>query len=192
MQKSWREDTNKLTFIVCRRPSPPDVDINVAEPEIDHVIRAGKQDQPTYMIGDVNLFLNLEHEQDEDGDDDMSRPFVRGEIELMIAMKNDRGSGYGRATLLAFLKYIKRHEAEIVDTYITDQAEELGDWGRELRIGVKIGEDNKRSRKLFGSVGFEQVGEPNYFREVEYKLLDWGKVEDCEGWEEKRYISKSV
>jgi hypothetical protein len=53
-------------------------------------------------------------------------------------------------------------------------------------LGVKIGRENVRSRRLFESVGFEQVGGENYFGEVELRLVRG--VEGVEGWREVRYV----
>ena len=146
------------------------------------------------MIGDVNLFLHKDFEVDENGDD-TDKAYLKGEIELMIAVSEYRGKGLGKATLLAFLRYITEKEAQIIKTFIEGEVASgngTPDLGDHIRLGVKIGEDNERSRKLFGSVGFEQLGEPNYFKEVELQLLDrkllnWEKVPGVEAWMLVRY-----
>ena len=190
MQKSWRQDHNKLTFIVCRPYTQPGRGSSALSPaDIICGLHPGGRDKPDYMIGDVNLFLHKDYEQDESGDD-TDKAYLRGEIELMIAVPEYRGKGLGKVTLLAFLRYIREKEAQIIKTFIEgEQASGNGtaDLGDHIRLGVKIGEDNERSRKLFGSVGFEQVGEPNYFKEVELqlldrKLLDLEKAPGVEAW----------
>lgn len=190
MQKSWRQDHNKLTFIVCRPYTQPGRGTSALSPaDIICGLHPGGRDQPDYMIGDVNLFLYKDYEQDENGED-TDQAYLKGEIELMIAVPEHRGKGLGKATLLAFLRYIREKEAQIIKTFIEgEEASGNGtaDLGDHIRLGVKIGEDNERSRKLFGSVGFEQVGEPNYFKEVELQLLDrksldLDKIPGVEAW----------
>lgn len=188
MQKSWRQDHNKLTFIVCRPYTQPGRGTSALSPaDIICGLHPGGRDKPDYMIGDVNLFLHKDFEVDENGDD-TDKTYLKGEIELMIAIPEYRGKGLGKATLLAFLRYITEKEAQIIKTFIEGEVASgngTPDLGDHIRLGVKIGEDNERSRKLFGSVGFEQVGEPNYFKEVELqlldrKLLDWEKIPSVE------------
>lgn len=143
MQKSWRNDHDKLTFIACIPISTP-----------SH--KAGQSDTPDRLIGDVNLFLSPADE-DEEG--------CIGELELMIAPKNARRQGYGRATILTFLHYIQMHLQEILSEYKSKvEVEKM----RLLQLKVKIGSKNEKSIKLFESIGFVKVAEsPNYFGELE-------------------------
>jgi RimJ/RimL family protein N-acetyltransferase len=111
------------------------------------------------MIGDVNLFLTPADE-DEEG--------CVGEIELMIARKDQQRRGYGRAAVLAFMNYIQRNLEGILAEY----ARSIGrnDVGniKLLQLRVKIGGKNERSINLFEGIGFMKVGEgENYFGEVE-------------------------
>lgn len=195
MQKSWRQDHNKLTFIVCRPYSQPGRGTSALSPaDIICGLHPGGRDKPDYMIGDVNLFLQKDFEVDKNGED-TEKAYMKGEIELMIADPEYRGKGIGKATLLAFLRYIREKEAQIIKTFVEgEEASGNGivDLGDHIRLAVKIGEDNERSKKLFGSVGFEQIGEPNYFKEVELQLLDrnlwdWEKVSGVEAWRLVRY-----
>lgn len=181
MQRSWRADGDKLTFIACL-PLPPDI---VKEGAVGN----WEGDAEDRMVGDVNLFLGPAGEDDEQGAEVRERPVVSAEVVLMIASPMHRRRGLGRATLLAFLQYVKVHEREIVGEFAVSEAvkgevKERLDKG-ELRLGVKIGKENMRSRKLFESVGFVQVGEVNYFGEVELRLC--GGVKEVDGWEELRY-----
>src|SRR5438445_492160 len=98
MQRSWRIDCDKLTFIICLpiasrtfRPSS---------------IQSQKDDPPFNLVGDINLFLTPADEDPEG---------CIGELELMIAPKAFRRQGYGRAALLAFLNYMQKHQDEILD-----------------------------------------------------------------------------
>ncbi|MCJ1247442.1 hypothetical protein MMC30_004656 [Trapelia coarctata] len=145
MQQSWRQDPDKLTFIAC-----------LPLGRESEVVRAGSGDSPDCMLGDVDLFLTASEED-----------AVIGEVELMIAIKDQQGHGYGRASLLAFLRFIVEHEQGIMEEF-----ERMSSGGRGIEgLVVKIGEANQRSIGLFGSVGFERVGEGgNYFGERELKM----------------------
>ncbi|KAH8279992.1 hypothetical protein KR054_011198, partial [Drosophila jambulina] len=79
MQRSWREDSDKLTFII-----------------LDAGIYAQNQDEIAAMVGDTNLFL---HPDPEDEDQQVA------EAEIMIAEPAARGRGYGREAMLLMLKY---------------------------------------------------------------------------------------
>nr|XP_016931214.1 N-acetyltransferase 9-like protein [Drosophila suzukii] len=78
MQRSWREDDDKLTFII-----------------LDAELYSRDQDEIAAMVGDTNLFLH----QDPDSDHQVA------EAEIMIAEPNARGKGFGREAMLLMLKY---------------------------------------------------------------------------------------
>jgi GNAT superfamily N-acetyltransferase len=170
MQQSWRQDADKLTFIACL-PMP-----------LDSTIPADKDDAPERMIGDTNLFLRVDVVVDDDDDDyevnNGKKKEVIGEIELMIAEKQNQGRGFGRAALLAFLWFVTRHEEGIISEFSLLDLEE-GKGEKMKYLSVKIGQDNKRSLALFESLGFEKVApEANYFGEFELRRhnLDAGEV----------------
>ncbi|TEY34232.1 hypothetical protein BOTCAL_0643g00010 [Botryotinia calthae] len=98
MQRSWRTDHDKLTFIICL---PEERD---ASPEI----RKGVSDAPAKMIGDVNLFIS-EADVDEEG--------CIGEIEIMIAERSARGKGLGRSAVVAFLEYLRSNLEKVLEEY---------------------------------------------------------------------------
>lgn len=143
MQKSWRADHDKLTFIAC-------IPVSTA------AFKAGQSDAPDRMIGDVNLFLS-QADEDEEG--------CIGELEIMIAPKEARRQGYGRATILTFLHFIQMHLDDILAEYKSKlNVEKM----RLLQLKVKIGSKNEKSIMLFESIGFVKVEEsPNYFGELE-------------------------
>lgn len=148
MQKSWRSDTDKLTFIACMPP----------EDTTGQQIQADFHDTPDRMIGDVNLFLSPADEDDEG---------CIGELELMIAPLDKRRQGYGRATILSFMHYIERHLPEILAEYKGDAQGTM----KLLQLKVKIGSKNEKSIGLFESIGYLKVGEgANYFGEIELSL----------------------
>ncbi|XP_037071147.1 N-acetyltransferase 9-like protein [Pollicipes pollicipes] len=75
MQRSWREDDGKCTFIV-----------------LDRATYESAADEVAAMIGDVNLFLA-------DGEAGAA------EVEVMIAEQGARGAGRGRQAAAAMLRY---------------------------------------------------------------------------------------
>ncbi|KAI9767595.1 MAG: hypothetical protein M1840_005632 [Geoglossum simile] len=144
MQCSWRIDGDKLTFILCSQDPV-------------HNESPGEN-----MVGDVNLFLTR--------DGDSTANSVVGEVELMIAEKRMRGKGLGRASLLAFLKFITLHQEEILGEYKKHGDE--NERGVLAYLRAKIGEGNMESIGLFESLGFRKVGEEaNYFGEVELRIV---------------------
>ncbi|KAG9785631.1 hypothetical protein KCU88_g2436, partial [Aureobasidium melanogenum] len=174
MQRSWRVDGDKLTFIICR-PVPEN---NSSA----GTTRDGQQLDLTSMIGDVNLFISL---VEDDADDDQHQLLLVGEVELMIAEKTEQGKGLGRAALLAFLRYIMLHERLILTEFqagqraIKDHSEStstLENHGassptRFDHFAVKIGQTNHRSMALFESLGFRKTSDtPSYFGEYELRL----------------------
>ncbi|KAH8693706.1 GNAT domain-containing protein [Talaromyces proteolyticus] len=180
MQKSWREDADKLTFIVCLAlPLASGSGSGSSESE---VIRLSDQfDGPERMVGDVNLFLRIDEEEEGDGGK------IVGELELMIAERQNQGKGYGRAALLVFLRYIVEHENGIVAEFLRTEKRAAAAAATQTNkldyLSVKIGQTNIRSVRLFESLGFVRVAdEPNYFGEVELRragLVKAGVEEMC-------------
>ncbi|KAH7077349.1 GNAT domain-containing protein [Paraphoma chrysanthemicola] len=163
MQQSWRLDHDKLTFIVCHAPSTAQETSTVGE------IRAGIHDAPERMIGDVNLFLYEDEDEDDATQDSITpnKPII-GELEIMIAAVPARGRGLAHATLLAFLGYISTNMSLILAEYIAGSDEKSERYLKYLR--VKIDQENVKSLGLFGKLGFQNVGGVNYFREIEMRM----------------------
>lgn len=199
MQKSWRSDGDKLTFIICL--APEDVEISKStDPsqkekngEGGNVV-PGLHDAPDRMVGDVNLFLYPVEDDDEYDDNTVvdqtsstaniktenpQRQLI-GELEIMIATPSHRGRGLARETLLAFLSYILTSLPSILaehDIYTSISTPnpniDTKSKGRSelTHLRAKINKDNERSIRLFSSVGFVRTSvEANFFGEVEMRL----------------------
>lgn len=167
MQRSWRQDADKLTFIVCRP---------LASSEGESIQLSSESDSSQNMVGDINLFLRID-----DGEEGDAPPEIVGEIELMIAEKANQGQGFGKAALLTFLRYIVERQAVIIEEFVNaDVQTETVDRLRAARarlgfacLSVKIGQANSRSLALFESLGFRKVSaEPNYFGEFELRRVE--------------------
>lgn len=170
MQKSWREDGDKLTFIVCLAPD------GVRECGDVGKVKGVCWDGEQRMIGDVNLFLVHEEQEKElaEGSSEAGVVVVVGEVEIMIAREDLQGRGYGKATLRTFLWYvIKMRDQMLREYYLGERArQERTPSGAKLRyLRVKIDQENRRSIALFESVGFKTTSKAvSYFGEVELRL----------------------
>lgn len=180
MQRSWRTDHDKLTFIICQ---PLDRSFTHGEPETLIPLPGYHFDAPDRMIGDINLFLFADEEEDNSGGD-LSTTGVIGEIELMIPDPATQRQGYGRRSLITFMHYILIEWSSIAQEYSSGQdCKPKHTHPPKLEyLRAKINDSNVRSIRLFESVGFKKIGETaNYFGEVE---LRWkGTVEDVEAVE---------
>ncbi|KAJ1311585.1 hypothetical protein OPQ81_010066 [Rhizoctonia solani] len=92
MQRKWRDDADKLTFIILARTDPEPV---MTDP--DSIRRLP-------MIGDVNLFLK--HLETDDGDR------KEAEVEIMIAERGYRRKGLAFEALQMFLSYTTRRNLD--------------------------------------------------------------------------------
>ncbi len=187
MQRSWRTDNDKLTFIACQ-PLPESQD-----EEGMRTVVASRDDTPDRMLGDVNLFLTPADEDDEG---------CIGELELMIAPTTARRKGYGRAAILTFLSYIEYHLDEILEEYRNgEEGQESGKMNL-LMLRVKIGGKNEKSIGLFEGIGFVKTSEgENYFGEVEMVfegVIGRGRVGKLlerfgiEGYTEMEYVNAKL
>ncbi|KAF2090844.1 hypothetical protein K490DRAFT_62171 [Saccharata proteae CBS 121410] len=189
MQRSWRQDGDKLTFIACLPPTTTQA--AEAGPSNRSSIIATHDDAPANMIGDVNLFLCEDDEQDEGAADaDAAEPVpLVGEVEIMIADRAARARGHGRAVLATFLDYVLRNVSAIAAEYSRQDGRVRGCSISFLR--VKIGAENARSIRLFESVGFGKVSEtPNYFGEIEMRwyFREGGRMAEGQRFVELPYV----
>jgi methionyl-tRNA synthetase len=171
-QASWRQASDKLTFIVCQ-PASLDAD----------VVRARTADADVRMVGDINFFLHpYEEDEEETAEEDRSM-WLTGEVDVMIAEYDCRGKGMGKASVCALLVYIQRHLDAILDEFASSQDTTTAATPPELKdLMVKIKEGNAESRALFGKLGFRQRGEVNYFGEVTMGL-DMASLAGQNWWE---------
>ena len=156
MQESWRKDSDKLTFVICHPAAGVGNDRKLIE--------AGVHDSDELMIGDVNMFITTH-----DGGEDEGDMKIVGELELMVAKSRDQGKGYGRTSLLAFMRYILEHEKDIVNEFLSSNDHTYGKSSLSY-FCAKIGEQNLRSVALFESIGFRKTSTmPSYFGEFELR-----------------------
>lgn len=169
MQASWRQDADKLTFIICASPDTPTAPSNHSTLV---KVTPGTEDAPDRMIGDVNLFLYPCEECDDDiGQQDShetGKVDAVGELEIMIAQPGARGKGLAKEALQAFIWYISTSLRSILEEYATG-TNDMDKLKSLSYLRVKIDKDNTQSLRLFKSLEFSQVSEPNYFGEVELR-----------------------
>lgn len=143
MQQSWRDDPEKCTFIVHASEV---CDLGDSEVSVKKNLLA--------MVGDVNLFLSDIEPDEEDrvSSSETESPLIQAEIDIMIAEKDKKRRGFGKAATCSMLLYglitLKVH-----------------------RFFCKINEDNAASRKLFEGLGFTQCGYAACFKQVELELV---------------------
>jgi RimJ/RimL family protein N-acetyltransferase len=112
------------------------------------------------MVGDINFFIYPSEEEDKEG-------LYEGEVDIMIAEQAYRGKGIGKEAVSAFLWWIIRHAEGITEEFSRETEEGAG--GMNL-IMARIKKENEGSIRLFKSLGFEQVGDVNYFGEIKLVL----------------------
>ncbi|KAF3937643.1 hypothetical protein ABW19_dt0209732 [Dactylella cylindrospora] len=168
MQKSWREDFDKLTFILSL-PSPRILSYQGSDSLSGGLAVVERSDDaPHLLVGDINLFLSDDDEDDEEASEpsEVTRKGIIGEVELMIARIDYQGQGFGKIAIAIFIIYILRQKQEIISQ---DKAFKDQRYLKHLR--VKIGKENERSLGLFQKLGFKKCTDtPNYFGEWELRL----------------------
>lgn len=168
MQQKWRLDVDKLTFIICLAPQRVILS--------DGCVLPSQDDATDRMLGDVNLFLY----DDESEESEKGHRRMVGEIEIMIAKKEQQRKGIGRAAVALFLRYILKNREEVMKERFELAGTPSGDPLPTLSaFRAKINQTNTPSINLFESFGFiKQSDQPNYFGEFELVLqvVDLEKV----------------
>ncbi|KAI1469734.1 GNAT domain-containing protein [Daldinia caldariorum] len=202
-QASWREASDKLTFIVCApllRGAAGGGNGSSDAREKKGSVVAGVVDAADRMVGDVNLFLSPWDDDDDDydekgegeqGGDDKERKgedaktYYTAEIDIMIADPRCRGKGLGRAAVATFLSFVRRHLDSILAEYTAGSLNGAERNGKPVLRDVvaKINAENTASIVLFKALGFEQRGERNYFGEIRMVFEGFG---GADGWEGRR------
>ncbi|WFC93903.1 hypothetical protein MBRA1_000529 [Malassezia brasiliensis] len=100
MQQSWRNDEDKLTFIVLAR------DRDVKQDDLAALLSRSP------MAGDVNVFFNQVY----DDDDEDTVPLTYGEMEVMIAEPTFRRKGLADEALRMLMYYITTAPTPTPDT----------------------------------------------------------------------------
>lgn len=88
MQASWRNDPDKLTFIILKKDLW----------DRDESTRSKEEKEIAAMIGDVNCFII--DEEDQNGES-----VKAGELEIMIVDKENRGLGLGIESMRLMISY---------------------------------------------------------------------------------------
>lgn len=141
MQKSWREDDDKCTFLI--------LDKSVYE-------KTGAEIEA--LIGDTNIFLL---EADDDGEVDLKT----GEIEIMIAEQPARGKRYGWESTLLMLAFgakklnLRRYRAITKDS----NAKAIG-------MFTKMGFKEVKRVPVFQEVTFEKLVEDAWLEWIEREV----------------------
>lgn len=148
------------------------------------MIRAGEDDAPDRMVGDVNLFLTPCDDDDEEmessgGEKETAISDVKGEIDIMIAAPEHRRKGLGEAAVRACLRYLAAHRDAILREYAAGDGGGHVKTARLKRLVAKIHADNVGSIRLFGNLGFKRQGDPDYFNEVTMVLSDFPPASDA-------------
>ncbi|GAM89268.1 hypothetical protein ANO11243_073050 [Dothideomycetidae sp. 11243] len=166
MQRSWRLDRDKLTFILAQPCS---------------ALVPGESDAPAHMIGDVNLFLVDDDDFETTDEVDVPR-YIVGELELMVASREQRRKGYGRAALRTFLAYVRANLDTILAEYTDRKHASLS------YLRVRIGANNAASIALFEGFGFKKISQtPNFFGELELRRNIDSMWDSDEGFQQVPY-----
>jgi RimJ/RimL family protein N-acetyltransferase len=179
MQKEWRDDEKKCTFIILARDLISDKVVVI--PPIPTVVHAeeerGDKEEDSYenlieetldaMIGDINLFLSEEDDYNSDDEENFHKQqqqllhpeqctpaaaeFTQAELDIMIAAKSHRHKNLGVELALMMMHY---------------GASSL----KLKRFYVKIKDTNHSSIKLFKEkLDFQECAYVECFGEYEFE-----------------------
>lgn len=174
MQRKWRVDEDKLTFIILARTPEFQGTSGQLDPK-DSIIRG------LPMVGDVNLFLsgdlssiltmttrNISDEADE----------FTAEAEIMIAEPSYRRKGMAREALQLMFRYATSRSPEhfsaasSLNSNISPSDTEFPSLPTPIppqNLLTRITESNEASIRLFQKLGFEITKRVEVFGEVEMR-----------------------
>jgi RimJ/RimL family protein N-acetyltransferase len=171
MQRTWRDDDVKCTFIVLARDLLPKE--CCSELLWNHSSETFIQKSLSAMVGDVNMFLSDEDEPEDyryernnahaaSCSDRIKESYRQAELDIMIAEKEHRKRGVGQEAVALMMLYGATH-------------------CHLRRIFCKINQDNAASLHLFQSkLGFRQCAYAECFREVELEFKLKSPAQLCE------------
>ncbi|KAK0458166.1 N-acetyltransferase 9-like protein [Desarmillaria tabescens] len=157
MQRKWREDDDKLTFIVlARHERDPLLD------DEENLMPSDPRILSLPMAGDVNMFLNGAPEE---GDE------FTAEVEIMIAEPDYRRGGLALEALQLMLQYATANK------FLPEERSVPTGFPKSSPLPVppsslvaRIGDTNLPSIRLFEKLGFKIMKHIKVFNEVEMKL----------------------
>ncbi|KAK7452098.1 hypothetical protein VKT23_012202 [Stygiomarasmius scandens] len=181
MQRKWREDEDKLTFIILAR-GPPQASIppNSMQPPEDIVDPNDPRLDGFSMVGDVNLFFSgtipsLNNAGKGEEQDDEAEEFT-AEAEIMIAEPAYRRQGLAFEALQLMLCYATGCYAEVFSSASPPRSESDSVFFPKLPNPVpptslltRISETNAPSISLFEKLGFRVTKRVEVFKEVEMR-----------------------
>jgi GNAT superfamily N-acetyltransferase len=192
MRCSWREDEDKLTFIILARDfGDTDSDISAC-PSLETGTSMLSPEDPCLsglrMIGDINLFLKGSSSLGRVTNVGSSTPGaeldeeeeLEAEIEIMIAEHTYRKKGLAREALQAFLEYVTGFADIFAGKTTNAQTQKVLNTNNgspkpplpvpASALVVRISQYNLPSIRLFESLGFRVVKVVRVFEEVEMRL----------------------
>ncbi|SPC65145.1 related to N-acetyltransferase [Ustilago sp. UG-2017b] len=184
MQQSWAVDEDKLTFIIL---ALPEMTSSKGEASSIEVCKAQDLVSKSKMVGDVNIFFNARHEDEEDEEVDKTegngaKQRSNAECEIMIAEHSYRRQGIAREALQMMFAFVTTRPTPVAqassDTGQSNAAELAKsndaihctlpiplDW-----LTCKISLSNTPSIQLFESLGFTRQSVSEIWKEVELRF----------------------
>ncbi|KIY72599.1 hypothetical protein CYLTODRAFT_434685 [Cylindrobasidium torrendii FP15055 ss-10] len=154
MQRKWRVDPDKLTFIILARSKHDGLpsgqqSVPPSDPRLAHLT----------MVGDVNVFLNGNIDEPDDE--------FTAELEIMIAEPTYRRGGFAIESLQLMCRYVTGNEFPADGPTL---AECLPSTVRPTTLVARIGDTNTPSIRLFEKLGLTIVKNVKVFEEVEMRV----------------------
>ncbi|CDU23739.1 related to N-acetyltransferase [Sporisorium scitamineum] len=193
MQQSWAVDEDKLTFIILARPEEQ-AGGEIGEAGLDKSVQTLVSD--CKMVGDVNIFFNLRHEDDdeeEQGSSAMTKDQQQAsptfadfdaECEIMIAAEHSyRRKGIAREALQMMFSFVTAHptptgQASSAASSV-ESAAPITTIGPHCSLPIplewlicKISLKNTPSINLFESLGFTRQSVSEVWQEVEMRYAN--------------------